>query len=318
MDTKKIISYVFPIYNEEEIIDILYEKIIKVVGKLDPRYKIEIIFVNDGSSDSSLSKLISLHKIDNRISIISFSRNFGHQMAITAGLDYANGDAVIILDADLQDPPEVSLELIKKWEEGFEVVYAQRRNRKDTLFKRSTAFLFYRMLSNLTEISIPRDTGDFRLIDKKVVKAIREFRERNRFMRGLFAYIGFKQTAVLFDRSERYAGKTKYPLKKMIKLAIDGITSFSTKPLRIIIQVGLWVSFLSFLGILYAVILRIFFPNITVSGWTITIISIYFIGGVQMIMLGILGTYIAQIYTEIQNRPLYIVSSVFSHNGKSN
>jgi polyisoprenyl-phosphate glycosyltransferase len=309
---KKLISYIFPAYNEEKGLDALYDAIVPIFAEAEKTYDVEVIFINDGSKDKTLEKLIALHDKDPRIKVLNFSRNFGHQWAITAGIDYAQGDAVIIMDADLQDPPSVSLELVKKWEEGFEVVYAQRRTRKDTAFKKFTAHAFYRLLDSLANIQIPKDTGDFRLMDKKVVAELRKFREQNRFMRGLVSYIGFKQTAVLFDRSERYAGETGYPLKKMIKFAMDGITGFSAVPLKLISQFGFFISFLSFLGIAYALFMKLFFPGITVSGWTMMIISIFFIGGVQMMMLGVLGMYIGRIYSEVQNRPLYIISSIFS------
>ncbi len=307
---KKLISYVIPFYNEELNIDALHEALIPVFAELSDTYDIEVICVNDGSKDTTYEKLVDLHKKDKRFTVVNFSRNFGHQIAITAGIDMAKGDALVITDADLQDPPKVSLELIRKWEEGYEVVYAQRKTRKDTFFKKLTAHIFYRVLERLASISIPKDTGDFRLIDKKVADTLRQFREKNRFMRGMVSYVGFKQTAVQFDRAERFAGVTQYPLKKMIKLALDGITGFSTVPLKIISQFGFLVSFFSFLGIVYALIMKFFFPNLTVSGWTLLIISVLFIGGVQMVMLGILGTYIGRIYAEVQNRPLYIVSSI--------
>lgn len=307
-----LISFIFPVYNEEKTIDKLYEEISKILKEIEKNYKTEVVFINDGSKDNSLEKLINLQQKDDRLTVINFSRNFGHQWAITAGLDYVQGDAVIIMDSDLQDPPAVALDLIKKWEEGYEVVYAQRRTRKDTFFKKFTAHAFYRTLDKLADIRIPKDTGDFRLMDKKVVEELRKFREKNRFMRGLVSYVGFKQTGVLFDRAERYAGETGYPLKKMIKFALDGITGFSTVPLKLISQFGFFVSAVSFIGILYAIFMKFFFPQYTVSGWTLLIISVLFIGGVQMIMLGILGMYIGRIYSEVQHRPLYIVSSVYS------
>ncbi|MFW5719729.1 MAG: glycosyltransferase family 2 protein [Candidatus Dojkabacteria bacterium] len=310
---KQLISLVLPVFNEEETLDVLYESLQVLLDQISRRrYRVEVLFINDGSSDRSMEKLIGYHHHDKRVKLVSFSRNFGQQMAVTAGLDIAQGDAVIIMDSDMQDPPEVSLKLIEKWEEGYDVVYAQRKTRKDSPFKKITSHFFYRVLDKLADIRIPKDTGDFRLMDKKVVHALRKFREHNRFMRGLVSYVGFKQTAILFERHERYAGVTKYPLKKMVKLAIDGITGFSTIPLRVITHFGFFVSLLSFLGIVYALLLRVFFPDITVSGWTMLIISVLFIGGVQMVMLGILGSYIGRIYTEIRHRPLYIVESVYS------
>lgn len=308
---KKCVSYIFPIYNESQNIEVLYKTISELLSPIK-KYSFEIIFINDGSSDDSLEKLVKLHKKDNRITIINFSRNFGHQLAVTAGLDQAIGDAVIIMDSDMQDPPVISLRLIEEWEKGYEVVYAQRRSRKDTFFKKLTAKWFYIILEKLADISIPRNTGDFRLLDKKVVNELGKFRERDRFLRGLVSYVGFKQTGVLFDRDERHAGETGYPLKKMLKFAIDGILGFSTVPLRMISQFGLAISVLSFLGILYAIVMRVFWPGVTVPGWTLMIIAVLFIGGIQLIMLGVLGSYIGRIYSEAQGRPLYIVSSVFT------
>lgn len=312
--SKKLVSYIFPIYNESGNIDLLYETMEKVTSK-QKRFDFEFIFINDGSRDNSLDLLVELQQKDTRISVIDFSRNFGHQIAVTAGLDYASGDAVIIMDSDMQDPPSVSLELIEKWKEGYDVVYAQRRTRKDTFFKKFTADMFYRTLQKLADIDIPRNTGDFRLLDRKVVDEMKRFKEHNRFLRGMVSYVGFRQTAVLFDRDERYAGETGYPLKKMIKFAADGIFSFSTYPLRFIRNLGFTIASLAFLGIIYALVMRIFFPDITIEGWTFIVISILFMGGVQLTMLGVLGSYIGRIYTETQNRPLYMIQSVY-HDAK--
>jgi glycosyltransferase involved in cell wall biosynthesis len=254
--------------------------------------------------------LHGLQKIHDNVTVINFARNFGHQLAVTAGLDNAKGDAVIIMDSDLQDPPSVSLKLIEKWEEGYEVVYAQRRTRKDSLFKKTTASLFYWTLQKLADIDIPRNTGDFRLIDRKVVNVLGDFREHNRFLRGLVSYVGFNQAAVLFDRDERHAGETSYPLSKMLQFASDGILSFSAFPLKLISRVGYVISALSFFGILYALILKIFDYGAVVPGWTFIVIAILLVGGMQLIMLGVLGSYIGRIYTESQNRPLYIVESI--------
>lgn len=312
--SKQLISYVFPIYNEEGNIELLYKTMKKLLATQDS-YTYELLFINDGSRDASLELLLKMQKKDSRVSVIDFSRNFGHQIAVTAGLDYAQGDAVIIMDSDMQDPPTVSLELIEKWEEGFDVVYAQRRTRKDTFFKKLTADLFYRTLQKLADIDIPRNTGDFRLIDRKVVDEMKRFKEHNRFLRGMVSYVGFNQTAVLFDRDERHAGETGYPLSKMLKFAADGIFSFSTYPLKFIRNLGFIIATLAFLGVLYAVVMRIFFPEITIEGWTFIVISILFMGGVQLIMLGVLGSYIGRIYTEAQDRPLYMIRSVY-HNEK--
>ena len=307
----KLISFIIPCYNEEESLPTLYSELNKILSEIEKKYATEVILVNDGSKDKTFEMLCDIHAKDKRYKVINFSRNFGHQLAVTAGLDYVKGDAAIIMDADMQDPPKVALEMIEKWEEGYEVVYGQRRQREgETFFKKFTAFAFYRILDSLADIRIPKDTGDFRLMDKKVVETIKKFREKNRFLRGLVAYVGFKQTAVLFERSESIRSVTHYPLKKMIKLALDGITSFSTVPLKWITSFGFFVSFLSVLGIIYAISERILHPDTTVAGWAFTVTAIFFIGGVQMIMLGILGTYVGRIYSEVQGRPLYIVSSI--------
>ena len=309
---KKTITYIFPIYNESKNIEILYKTISELL-KPQTDYRFELIFINDGSTDSSLEKLLKIQNLDKRVIVINFARNFGHQIAVTSGIDYATGDAVIIMDSDMQDPPKVSLELIKKWEEGYEVVYAQRRSRKDKKFKKITAHAYYWLLSRLTEIDIPRNTGDFRLIDRKVVDALKQFNEHNRFLRGLVSYIGFKQIAVPFDREARHAGVTGYPLKKMIRFASDGIFSFSWTPLKLINRLGYTISGLSLLGIIYALFIKIFYPKNAVPGWTFIAISVLFVGGIQILILGVLGGYIGRIYTETQNRPLYIIEGVYKN-----
>lgn len=299
-----MISLVLPIYNEEGNIKELYTRSINVLKKFGDY---EIIFVNDGSRDKSLTMLKELARKDKRVKILDFSRNFGHQIAITAGLDYATGDAVVVMDSDLQDTPETIEKMVAKWKKGFDVVYAKRRSRKDTFFKKSTAFLFYRTLRKIANIDIPEDTGDFRLMDQKVVKEMQKLREHSRFMRGLTSWLGFKQTFVLFDREDRKYGTTGYPLKKMIKLAIDAITSFSYFPLRVPLYIGIVVSFI---GLTSLMILA--FKSMNLS--TLTIISNILIGililvtGIQLILLGILGEYIGRIYTEVQNRPLYVLN----------
>lgn len=311
----KKISFVFPCYNEEESLDRLFEEMGKILDQLSAKYDLEIICINDGSRDRTLEKLISFHERDPRYKIIDFSRNFGQQMGLTAGLDYATGDAVVIMDADLQDPPAVALELIQKWEEGWDVVYAQRRKREgESAFKKLTSYMFYRILDSLADIRMPKDTGDFRLMDRKVVDAVKSFREKNRYMRGIVSYVGFKQTAVQFDRPERLAGETKWPLHKMLGLAFDALLGYSTVPLKFVTNMGILVVLISVLGILYAFYSRFYHPETYVSGWAFIIVSIFFIGGVQMIMLGILGNYIGRIYAEVQKRPLYLVSAIYDSN----
>ncbi|HSE61250.1 MAG TPA: glycosyltransferase [Candidatus Saccharimonadales bacterium] len=307
---KQLISYVLPVHNEAGNIQPLYHALSEATQSLD--YNFEFIFVNDGSTDLSLEQLQQLHATDPRVVVINFARNFGHQIAVTAGLDYARGDAIIIMDADLQDPPKVSAELIATWQQGWDVVYAKRRTRQDGFFKRATAKIFYWLLRRLADIDIPQDTGDFRLVSRRVVDALKQFNEHNRFLRGLVSYVGFKQTYVLFDRDKRYSGTTSYPLKKMIRFAADGIFSFSWAPLKLIGRVGYFISALAFIGALYALAVRIVVPEDVVPGWAFTVIAISLIGGIQLIMLSVLGGYIGRIYTEVQNRPLYIIESVTS------
>lgn len=305
---KRNISYVLPIYNEEDNIGPFYKELCAAL-KLSNNYNYELIFINDGSKDGSLEKLTELAKKDKRVALLNFSRNFGHQAAITAELDYADGDAVIIMDTDLQDPPQVSLKLIEKWQEGYDVVYAQRKSRQDGLFKRLSANLYYRVLSSTADIVIPRNTGDFRLMDHRVVVELRKFREHNRYMRGLVSYLGFKQVAMPFDRQARYAGESGYPFKKMAKFAADGILSFSTTPIKFMNNLGLVVALLSFLAFIIVGVVKILDPSKLVPGWAFIIMSIFFIGGMQLIMMGVLGSYIGRTYLEVQRRPLYIIES---------
>lgn len=307
---KKLISYVFPIFNESGNIDLLFETLSNLLQGYDI-YNYEIIFVNDGSKDDSLMKLIKIQELDSRVIILDFSRNFGHQIAVTAGIDYAQGDAIIIMDSDMQDPPAISFKLLEKWENGFDVVYAQRNSRKDTLFKRITAKAFYKLLHTLSDINIPQNTGDFRLIDRKIANELMKFKEHNRFLRGLISFIGFRQTAVQFDRDARHSGNTSYPLKKMIKFAQDGILSFSSAPLKLISRIGYLLSGVSVIGIIYALLMYIFDQQRTVPGWTFIVISIFLIGGIQLVMLGVLGEYIGRIYTESQGRPLYMIQNIY-------
>lgn len=308
---KKLVSYIFPIYNEEGNIDLLFKTMQEVIKKKTNNYNFEFIFINDGSRDNSLALLKNIQKKFPNVKVINFSRNFGHQLAVTAGLDYAKGDAVIIMDSDMQDPPKVSLELIKKWEEGWEVVYAQRKTRKDSIFKRFTAFAFYRLLEKFSEVKIPKDTGDFRLLDRKVVTAINQFREKNRFLRGMVSYVGFKQAAVLFDRDERYSGKTGYPLKKMVKFALDGITGFSTLPLSLILRLGTVLTVATLIFLTVYILLVLFSSEIYLNLSLLTLLTVLFIGSIQIMFLGISSLYLGRIYTESQKRPLYIISEIY-------
>ncbi|WP_207434045.1 glycosyltransferase family 2 protein [Sabulibacter ruber] len=301
------LSVVVPIYNEEQIIPELYERLQHTVSQITPHY--ELIFVNDGSKDSSLLQLVALSKQAPNVYYINFSRNFGHQIAVTAGLDASRGKAVVIIDGDLQDPPELILDLYKTYQQGFEVVYAKRAERKgESLFKKATAKLFYRAMRALTNINIPLDTGDFRLIDRKVVDYLKLMPEQNKFLRGQIAWLGFRQTQVEFSRDQRKYGKTGYPLSKMFKFAMDGITSFSDQPLLFVSRLGFTISLISFAVILYAIYSH-YILHQTITGWTSLIISSMFIGGVQLISVGIIGEYISRINKNVLNRPLYIIEN---------
>lgn len=311
---KALVSYVLPVFNEQDGIRRFHDELVTAI-RTRPELSFELVYVNDGSSDASLAVLRDLAKNDPRARVVDLARNFGHQMAITAGLDEARGDAVIVMDTDLQDPPRVSLELIDAWRDGAEIVHARRRSRRDGLFKRATAATYYRVLRACTEVDIPLDTGDFRLLDRRVADELRRYRERSRFVRGIVASMGFVQREVRFDRDERFAGETKYPLRKMARLAIDGVTGFSTVPLKLITRLGFLVLTLSFAGIVYALAMKVFRPDITVSGWTMLMVVVLFLGGVQMLSLGVLGSYIGRTYSEAQGRPLYIVRQVVRHDG---
>lgn len=306
-ERKPDLSVIVPVYNEENSIPELYKRLTESVNKITPNY--EFIFINDGSRDKSLLKLIELSKSDPKVYFINFSRNFGHQISVTAGLDACSGQAVVIIDADLQDPPELIPELYKKYKEGHEVVYAKRAKRKgETFFKKVTAAMFYRIMVRITNINIPIDTGDFRLIDRKIVDYLKMMPEQNKFLRGQIAWLGFNQTSVEYNRDERKYGTTGYPLSKMIKFALDGITAFSDKPLTFVTQVGIFVSTLSFIIILVALHGH-FIAHHTITGWTSLIISTMFIGGIQLISIGIIGLYISRINKNVINRPLYLIQN---------
>ena len=307
------LTIIVPIYNEEDAIPALYERLQAVCSEIHVTY--ELLFVNDGSQDHSLSLLKDVQASDPHVRVLSFSRNFGHQVAITAGMDHAQGEAVVVIDADLQDPPELIGPMLEKWREGYDVVYAVREKREgDTLFKRATAAFFYRLLRKITNVDIPLDTGDFRLMSRRSIEAMKLFRERNRFVRGLVSWIGFKQTGITFVRAERFAGETKYPLRKMLKFAIDGIVSFSFIPLQLATIFGFFASGLSFLGILWVVYLRLFTQE-TITGWASMMVIMLFLGGVQLLTLGIIGEYIGRIYDEVKHRPLYLIDETlgFGH-----
>ena len=302
---KPIYTIVVPVYNEEPVIEETYKRLTAVMEQTGGPY--EIIFINDGSIDSSAIIIKKIAESDNHIRLVDFSRNFGHQPAITAGMDYAKGDAVVIIDADLQDPPEVILQMIDKWKEGYEVVYGKRTERKgETFFKKSTANLYYRFLRFMTSVDIPVDTGDFRLIDRKVIEAMKRINEKNRYVRGLISWVGFRQTYVEYTREKRFAGETKYPLKKMIALAINGIASFSYKPLKFATSFGILLSCFGFIYMIIVIFQRLF-TDTTIQGWASLIIILLFTQGITLIVLGLIGEYIGRIYDEAKDRPVYIV-----------
>ncbi|MEB3187523.1 MAG: glycosyltransferase family 2 protein [bacterium] len=306
-----VFSIVVPIYNEEEVLPELYRRLTGAMDAQGETY--ELVFVNDGSRDRSLELLRGLADGDARLKVIDFARNFGHQAAITAGMDLATGDAVVVIDADLQDPPEVIARLAEKWREGYEVVYAIREKRQgDSLFKRSTAAAFYRLLRRVTSVDIPLDTGDFRLMDRRAIEAFKGLRERHRFVRGLVSWIGFRQTGVAFVRDERHAGVTKYPLRKMLKFAFDGLTSFSFAPLQLATYSGFVTAFTAFLGILWVVWVKLFTTE-ALPGWASQIVCTLLLGGIQLISLGIIGEYIGRIYDEVKGRPLYITREILGN-----
>jgi len=298
------ISVVIPVYNEEETLEPLIERLTATLDALGGSY--EILFVDDGSRDASLRILREHHARDPRIKVISFSRNFGHQVAISCGLDFAYGNAVIAMDGDLQDPPEVLPDLVRKWREGFQVVYAVRRRRKEGLAKRTAYKVFYWLLSKVSYLDIPLDTGDFSLMDARVVDELRRMPERNRFVRGLRTWVGFNQTGYEYERSSRYAGESKYTFTRLLRLAFDGLVSYSFVPLRLVSNIGLLVS-LSALGYMaYLLVIRLM-GETTIQGWVSTVVIVLFLGGVQLLSLGIIGEYIGRIFDEVKQRPQYVV-----------
>lgn len=300
-----LLSIVVPMYYEEGVAEECYKRLTKVMT--DNNYNYELIFVNDGSKDKTPDILKRIALNDNNVKVINFSRNFGHQAAVTAGVEASAGNGVVIIDADLQDPPELIPDMVALWKQDYDVVYAKRQKRQgETWFKLITAKYFYKFLNSMSDIDIPNDTGDFRLMDRKVADAFLSLPEKNRFIRGMVSWLGFKQIAIEYIRNERFAGETKYPLKKMIKFAKDGIIGFSTKPLKIITSLGLFSVLLSFIVLVYSLIAKFFGSNVE-RGWTSIMVAITFFGGVQMLSLGIVGEYIARIYDEAKNRPLYLI-----------
>ncbi|MEW5958648.1 MAG: glycosyltransferase family 2 protein [Chloroflexota bacterium] len=299
-------SIVAPCYNEEGNLLELRRRVTEVMDQTGESW--ELVLINDGSKDRTPELMRELHAADPRVHYIDFARNFGHQIAVTAGMDYAQGEAIILIDADLQDPPELFLQMIEKWKEGYDVVYAVREERKgESWFKLATAKLFYRIIFRITDVKIPLDTGDFRLMDRKVVNAIKQMKERHRFIRGMTSWVGFKQTGVTYTRAERFAGETKYPIRRMVKFAWDAVTGFSFFPLQLAMYLGFTIAGLSALGVVGVVIARLF-GNQAFFGQATTLVMVLFLGGVQLISLGIIGEYLGRIYDEVKGRPMYIVN----------
>jgi len=301
---KELCSVVIPVFNEEENLELLHRRLSRVLEGLFEDY--EIIFVDDGSTDNSLEIISKFRKTNRRVKIISFSRNFGHQIAVTAGTDCASGSAVIVMDADLQDPPEVIPKLVDKWKEGYDTVYAIRESRKDPILKRAIAFVFYRLFRRMSSVDVPVDAGDFRLMSRRVVDILKAMPERNRYLRGLVSWVGFNQARVMYARDERYAGQRKYTLWQSARLAFDGITSFSHFPLRLAVYLGLVVSVVGFLYGAIIIMLGLVLGRV-VPGWTTLMAAVIFLGGVQLVVVGIIGEYIGRIYVEVQQRPLYLI-----------
>lgn len=302
------ISVVVPCFNESETIAACHQRLSETLQTFDTRY--EIVYIDDGSRDTRLAKLQAIYASDPNVTVIELSRNFGHQAAVTSGLEIANGEVVVIIDADLQDPPELIGKMLEIWAEGYEVVYGVRQARKgETGLKLWTAKLFYRLINMLSDVRIPNDTGDFRLLDRKAVEAIKKMPERHRLLRGMSSWIGFRQYALEYMRARRIAGKTKYPFRKMMNLALDGIASFSTLPLRFVSALGFFSALLALIGIIYALAVRLF-THRWVAGWAMSFVGMLFLGGVQMISIGIVGEYVGRIYAEIKQRPLYLARTV--------
>lgn len=307
---RQLLSVVVPVFNEIAVIDMFYDRIRAVLAELEALDH-EIVFVDDGSSDGSYARLVELADADPALRVLRFSRNFGHQIAITAGIDHARGDAVVVIDADLQDPPEVIARFVEKWRQGYDVVYGVREGRDgETPAKLVTASLFYRLLRRFTSVEIPVDVGDFRLLSRRAAEEFRGMREKDRFVRGLVSWMGFRQTGVPYRREARHAGETKYPYRKMVKFAIDGITSFSNAPLKLASWLGYLASFLAFLYLASVFVQKAM--GGTVQGWATIMVALLFLGGVQLICLGIIGEYIGRIFNEIKPRPMYIVEQIHS------
>jgi dolichol-phosphate mannosyltransferase len=303
-----LISVVVPVFNEAEVLRTFYDRTSTALAAIEG-FDHEIIFIDDGSRDDSFRQMAEIAEQDPHVRVIRFSRNFGHQIAITAGLDHARGDCVAIIDSDLQDPPEVIQGMVEKWREGYDVVYGVRRTREgERAMKLFTAHLFYRILGAITRVEIPADVGDFRLMSRRAVDELNRLREKDRFVRGLVAWIGFRQTGLHYDRDKRYAGETKYPMRRMIKFALDGIASFSTVPLKLAGWLGYATSILAFLYLVSVFVQKLM--GFTVQGWATIMVAMLFLGGIQLVCLGIVGEYIGRIFNEIKPRPMYVVDEV--------
>ena len=310
----KKISVVIPMYYEEKVALECYKRVKKVLENIK-NYEYEIIFINDGSKDKTLEILENISIENSNVKVISFSRNFGHQAAVTAGIKYVTGDAILIMDADLQDPPELIPDMLKLWEDGNEVIYGKRRKRRgESVFKILTAKMFYKTLNALSDVDIPKDTGDFRLVDRSVIDVVNNLPEHNKFLRGLFSWVGFNQKAFEYERQERVAGKTKYPLRKMLKLASDGIISFSTKPLKLVGGLGIFALMFSIIIFVYSILSFAFKWNNLTAGWTSIMVVTTFFSGVILLSLWMIGEYIARIYDESKNRPQYIIKKMININ----
>lgn len=309
MSNAAIYSLIIPIYNEEENIPELYRRVSEVMNQLDG--VAEMILVNDGSRDRSLEMIRNLHEQDSRVCYLSFARNFGHQLAVTAGMNFARGEAIVILDADLQDPPELILDMVKLWRDNYQVIYAKRlERRQENWFKRLMAYGFYRILRQLSDVEIPTDTGDFCLMDRRVVNVLNTMPERNRYVRGLRSWVGFRQTYILFNRDPRFAGEVKYTFRKSFRLAMDGLVSFSKAPLRLSTYLGLLSAFLAIVMMLLVLYWRLSDPNSPLTGIATIVLAILFLGAIQLISIGILGEYVGRIYEEVKARPLYTLGEV--------
>jgi len=306
-----VYSVIVPAYNEQEVIHETYKRLTKVMTEMNEPY--ELVFVNDGSKDETANIIAGFSETDSSVRLINFTRNFGHMPAISAGMENARGQAIFVIDADLQDPPEIFPQMAEKWKEGYHVVYGKRIKRKgESVFKKLSAKIFYRFIRSMTSVDLPPDTGEFRLIDRKVCDTVNKLPEKNRYIRGLVSWVGFKQIPVEYVREERFAGVTKYPLRKMISFAMDAITSFSYKPLKLATMLGFFISVLSFLYLLY-VLYETIFTDKTITGWASTIAAVLFTQGIVLMILGLMGEYIGRIYTEIQNRPNYIIQEIIEN-----